>query len=287
MIAHVAQAGENRGCVVVRLGEPARSSSAVLSAAVHLARAFQAEIEGLFIEDPDVVNACAHPFCHDISLTGERKGRLSTTAVGRDTALLSIAMQRELADRATASGVPFEARAVRDTVVSALQTACSQRGPWNIVAFAEPIRAARSDILDDALSAVWGATGFLAAGPGAIWRRGPVLVAVDDVDRLPGMVRAAERIAAVDGVDVFVMPVGPDDIALDWLEGEIRLTLPETANLRCLPRSQHPGSPSVLRAEVCAHEPSLIIARNGGQLLGLGHLPRALADLARPVFIVH
>ena len=50
MIAHVAQTGEDRGRVVLQLGS-AHPSAIALEAAVRVARAFQSEIESLFVED--------------------------------------------------------------------------------------------------------------------------------------------------------------------------------------------------------------------------------------------
>ena len=51
MIAHVAAAGEDKGRVVLRLGAGVPASDIALEAAVAVARAFQSEIESLFIED--------------------------------------------------------------------------------------------------------------------------------------------------------------------------------------------------------------------------------------------
>ena len=55
MIAHVAQAGEDRGRVVLHL-RSANPSAIALEAAVRIARAFQSEIESLFVQDEQLMD---------------------------------------------------------------------------------------------------------------------------------------------------------------------------------------------------------------------------------------
>jgi hypothetical protein len=286
MIAHVAHAEENRGRVVVRLGELTPSSKAVIAASVHVARAFQSGIEAVFVEDPALFDASALGFARHVSHSGSTGQTAGSSPLDRQMTHVAAAMHRELAARARDGGVPFEARTVRDSVIGALQAACAERGPWNIIAFAEPVVAGHCEQLAAALATVWGATGCLVAAPATTWRNGPVLVAVEDTDRLTGMIRAAERMAQVQGDPVLIMPVGADEIALDWLEAEIRLMLADAPRLTILPRQAYPGRIDVLRASCARHRPRLIIAKNGGLLMG-SRVDQALADLATPVFMVH
>jgi hypothetical protein len=288
MIAHVAEANEDRGRVVVRLGDFAVSSKAAIAAAVHVAVAFRSEIEGLFVEDPDLFAACAHGSLRQIGHNGHTTAGLTAAGLGRDAEHFAVAVQRELSIAAAASSVKFSAHVVRDQTIPALQAACAQRGPWNIIVFAEPIVGAdKSELLSAAVSQVWGTTGYIATGALCAWRPGPIVVAIEDIDHLTGMIRAAERLAAVAGDPVYLLPVGGDEIALDWLEGEIRLTLGEATNLTILPRPAHAGSNLVLRAAIAQTKPRIIIARHGGILLPVDNTARPLADLGCPVFLVH
>jgi hypothetical protein len=288
MIAHVAEVGEDRGRVVVRLGAFALTSGAALAAAVHVARAFQSEIEGLFIEDPEVFRAAAHGGVRELSQAGAVRAAFSASSVAHDIGHFAVAAQRAVADAARASGVRFSARVVRDTLGSALTTACAERGPWNIIVFAEPVAGEEeASQLAAVIATVWGTTGYVAAGRAALWRRGPVVIAVEDVERLSGMVRAGQRLAAVAGDDVILIPVGADDIALDWLEGEIRLTLGESAGVRILQRSTDPGSAHQWRASIAGLSPRMVIARHGGLILPAEATAQPLADLRCPVFMVH
>ena len=76
MIAHVAQTGENRGRVVLQLGS-AHPSIIALEAAVRIARAFQSEIESVFVEDEQLFDCAAYDFVREVSLTGRHSRAVS------------------------------------------------------------------------------------------------------------------------------------------------------------------------------------------------------------------
>ena len=76
MIAHVAQAGEDRGRVVLQLGS-GHPSAIALEAAVRIARAFQSEIESVFVQDEQLLDCADYGFVREISLTGREQRRMS------------------------------------------------------------------------------------------------------------------------------------------------------------------------------------------------------------------
>ena len=82
MITHVAEAGEGRGRVVLHLTQSAPNPVAI-DAAVRVARAFQSEIESLFVEDATLLDIAAFPFACEISLSGRQRRDLSPEAVER------------------------------------------------------------------------------------------------------------------------------------------------------------------------------------------------------------
>ena len=63
MIAHVAQSGEDRGRVVIRIGS-GHPSTVALEAAVRIARAFGSDLESLFVEDEQLFDCAAYGFVH-------------------------------------------------------------------------------------------------------------------------------------------------------------------------------------------------------------------------------
>ena len=136
MIAHVAEAGEGRGRVVLRFCA-GRPHAMAVRAAVQVAQAFQSEIESLFIEDAQLMDLARFPFATEISLTGRHRNRLSQQSV-RESFMASFGVARRMVEReAHASEVPLQHSFVRDEPVHALAAACAQRGPWNVVALAE------------------------------------------------------------------------------------------------------------------------------------------------------
>lgn len=286
MIAHAAEAGEDRGRVVVRLGETAASSPAALAAAVHVARAFRSELEAIFAQDPAVIAAAAHDRVRLVApLGGPRPVQKAALAAGLGH--FANASAREIAEAARAAGVSFRAKVVHSETIPALSAACAEYGPWNIVVFAEPISApARADLLNEALARVWGTTAFIAAGAMARWRPGPILAVVEDVERLNGLVRSAERLAAVTGEPVLVLPAATDAIGQDWLEGEIALTLPPRPGTSVAPRAPFFG-PAAILSEIERHRPRLVLARHGGQVIPAEGTDAALAALSAPAFILH
>ena len=72
MIAHVAEAGEARGRVIVRTTS-ARASDIAIQAAVLIAQAYRSEIESLYIEDTELIASARFSFVREISPTGSRK----------------------------------------------------------------------------------------------------------------------------------------------------------------------------------------------------------------------
>lgn len=289
MIAHVAEAGEDRGRVVVRLGACAVSSPAALAAAIHVARAFQSEIEAIFVEDADAIAATNHGHVRMVSATGARRATPGgDRTLAADFSSFGMAAQREVSVLAKAAGVAFSGQIVRADTLAALSAACAERGPWNIIVLAEPIASAeRAAVLNEALARVWGTTAFVACGRNARWRSGPILAVVEDIERLAGLMRAAERLATIGGEEVLLLPAAEDEIALDWLESEIRLTLREYRGVKLLARSEPAGLPPALHGAVARVKPRIVLARHGGQIVPAEGTKQALATLDCPVFIVH
>jgi len=225
MITHVAAKGEDRGRVVVKLGAGGRPSEAALEAAVRIAQAFQSEIESLFVEDRQLFELASFPFAREISLSGRSSRALSVADMEREMRFVSRELQRRVEEIATRAEVPVRFRNVRDGMIEALATACAESGPWNVIAFAEPFTARQARALRDLFERVLDTTGVVIAGPRARRASGPVVVVVEDLDRLPGMLRTAERLAKVGGSGISLLLVGEPGETLAWMESQARLIL--------------------------------------------------------------
>ena len=109
MIAHVAQTGEDRGRVVLQLGS-AHPNTVALEAAVRVARAFQSEIESLFIEDAQLFDCAAYSFVREVSLRGDQRRVMSSASMTRDLRLAAQAARRQLEVLARRAEVPMSGK---------------------------------------------------------------------------------------------------------------------------------------------------------------------------------
>jgi hypothetical protein len=286
MIAHLAAAHEGRGRVIVRLGEPVPSSPAVLAAAAHVARAFGSAIEGLFIEDVDTFVAATHPSPNEVSLFGNQRRKLEPQRLQHDVGHFGVAIQRQLSQAAAKSGVAFEANVVRGDVLTALTQACDARGPWNMIALGEPIATSTNAALLSAVAEhIVATTGVIAAGRSAQWRSGPIVIALEDVTVLAGLVRAAQRMAAPFDDPVWLLPVGEDAIALDWLDSEIRLTMAGGTGVQLLAPVARNANRRAISMAIAACQPRLVLARMGGLVVPSDDAIAALSAIKAPVFL--
>lgn len=267
MIAHVAQAGEDRGRVVLHVCSPQPHALALL-AAVKVAQAFQSEIESLFVEDSQLFDCVAFNFVSEISLSGRSRKPLSAEDVAQSLRLAAQGARRELERLARSAEVPLRSRVVRDDPLHALAAACTETGPWNIVALSEPFGGGFALTLRRLFDAVDGTTGFVLVGPRARRVSGPCVVAVEDIERLPDMLRAAERLAAIDEAWIVVLLIAPDEATTATMDIEARIAL---ATPRERLRLDHAivgrGMLAVAAEAVRRQQPGFVICQFGGALV--------------------
>ena len=210
MIAHVAQSGEDRGRVVLHL-RSAHPSTMAVEAALRVARAYGSELESLFVEDEQLFDCAAFNFAREVSLSGRQNRAMSLDTVMRDLYLTAQGARRQIEALARKADVPLRCRVVRDEPIRALTIACAERGPWNVVVLGEPFGAGDGTLLKQLLADVSGSTGLIAVGPRGRHITGPIVVAVEDTEHLPDLLRAAERMAALDGDEIVLLLVARDE----------------------------------------------------------------------------
>lgn len=291
MIAHVAEAGEDRGRVVLHIGSERQVADVAIDAAVRVALAYQAEIETLLVEDQQLVDFAGLPFAREISLTGRTSRPLAATEIARDMTLQASALHRRVATAARAAHVRAHARIVRDDPLPALAQACSERGPWNVVTLAQTIDTSGSEQLQELFYAVEGTTGFVVAGPRAQRTQGPVIAVIEDLERVPPMLRAAERLARATGGEARLWLAANDQDELDWMDGQARLALGLAAPTRIegfvIDGSDGDGGASTLAELLRNENAGFVIARFGGRLAPEFSNPAHPAGLLEcPLFLV-
>lgn len=263
MIAHIAEAGEGRGRVVLRfsVGDP---SPVAISAAVKLAQAFESEIESLFIEDTEVMELASHSFVREISFSGSSHRQLTARGLHGAFQASFCSARQCLEVAASAAGVPLYQRVVRDEPVHAIASACAQKGPWNVVALAEPFGANAAHTIQNIFDNVTDATGLVLVGPSARRTTGPVIVVVEDLERLHGMLRAAERIGKLTDSPTTLLLLGDNAADLEKLDGEVRLMLGDHEDVKIAEAVEIFGEPAVAAEALRRLHGGFVITRFGG-----------------------
>ena len=286
MIAHVAETGENRGRVVLQLGS-AHPSVIALEAAVRIAQAFQSEIESVFVEDQQLFDCAAYGFVREVSLTGRRSRAVSAAGMTQDLRLAAQGARRQLEALARLAEVPLRSRVVRDEPLRALAIACAESGPWNVVALAEPFAGGNIGLLRQLLVEVSGTTGLVMVGPKARRVTGPAVIAVEDADRLPSLLRAAERLTALDGAHIVLLLMAPDEEGLDRMDGQVRLVVEAREDVRIETAAAARGDAAVAAEALRRQRAGFIICQFGGIVVpDEGNLRPLASVLECPLFLV-
>ena len=286
MIAHVAESGEDRGRVVLHVtsGNP---HVVAVEAALRVARAFGSDVESLFVEDEQLFDCASYSFVKEVSLSGRASRPLSRDTMMRDLHLAAQAARRRVEGLARKAEVTLHCRVVRDEPVRALSIACAERGPWNIVALTEPFQGGHGTVLKQLLSEVSGTTALVVVGPKARQVSGPVVVAVEDIEQLPDMLRTAERIAALDGSDILLLLIAPDEEQLARMDGEARLVVEARENVRIQSAAIARGEAAAIAETLRRLHAGMVICRFGGLVAsGENHLRPLAAALECPLFLV-
>ena len=286
MITHVAEAAEARGRVVLQL-RTANPNFLAIEAAVRVAQAFQSGIETLFVEDMNLFEMASFPFVREISLTGRKSRPLSSDEMEQEFRLAFASLQRRIEALARAADVPIRQRIVRDDPTAALAATCAECGPWNVVALAEPFGTLSSEALRLLFEAVADATGLILVGPKAQRTSGPIIVAVEEVERLPSMIRAGDRLAAVTGGPLVILPIADDEERLHWMEGEVRLLLGERRDAQIVVSGSAHGAAEVVAEVLRRLKGGFVISQYGGLVVpGDGDLRPLAAALECPLLLV-
>jgi hypothetical protein len=285
-IVHVAAAGENRGRVVLRLGTGGPDRIA-LEAAFRVARAFEAELESVFIEDQELLDCAAYADQREVSLCGRETRTLSPVAMLRQMSHAARGAERQLSAMARIAAVPYRARIVRAAPVAAVARTCADAGPWNVVALAEPVgepdRASVLRLIRD----VDAATGVVLVGRRACRTHGPIVAVVEDVDRLSPMLRMAERLASETSEPIRLLLLGETEMEAMALEARARLALGERSDVTLHVPVAAYREPAAVTEAVRRAAPGFVIGHAGGALLPADASWRPLlSTLECPVFVI-
>ncbi len=287
MIAHVAEAGEGRGRVVLHLTQ-AEPSGVAIEAAVRVARAFQSEIESLFVEDATLIEIAAFPFACEISLTGRQRRDLSPDLVARQMRASAAGMARRIEQLARRAEVPLYMTVVRSEPVSALAEACARRGPWNVVALGEPLSASNGDKLARLFATVQGTTGLIVVGPRAKRSEGRVVAVVEDIGDFDAILRTARRIHGGDkqtGLTLLMVSESADEAQI--MDDQARLAIGDDETIEIVRARIEAAQPAMAAELIRRLSAGFIVGRFGGLLVpARGDLRHLCAVLECPLFLM-
>ena len=287
MITHVAEAGEQRGRVVLWMGGANDPQETAIEAAFRLAQAFQAEVESLFVADHQLFDLAALPFAREIPLSGRGSRHLTVDGLARQMKAHASALQRRVLAQAHAADVRAQARIVRAEPVHALAEACARNGPWNVVTMGMPVRRGGGTSLADLFATVHATTGVVVAGPKARRTSGPVIAVVDDLERTMPMMRAARRIAAATESEARLCLLDRAQGHDGWLEGQVRLALGASPAVALDVVDMGLESPRSVAQTMRRQGAGFVIARFGGLLVRDEEDVAPLAEILEgPLFLV-
>ena len=196
MIAHVAETGEDRGRVVLQLGS-AHPSAIALEAAVRIARAFQSEIESVFVRGRAAVRLRRLR----LRARGVADRAPQPRRVGRrhDAGSAPGGAGRAAPARgpgAIGGGAAALARGARRAAARAGDRVRRSPGPGTWWRWPSRSPAATAACSSSCWSRSSGTTGLVMVGPRARRVAGPTVIAVEDAERPAGHAagrRAADR----------------------------------------------------------------------------------------------
>jgi PAS domain-containing protein len=175
---------------------------------------------------------------------------------------------------------------VRDEPLRALSVACAERGPWNVVALAEPFTGNGLQLRQLMLE-IAGTTGLVMVGPRAQRVSGPPVAVVEDIHRLPDMLRTAERLAALDSSQIVVLLVASEEERLRRMDGEARLVVEGREDVRIESAEVTRGEAVVIAEALRRLRGGFVICQFGGLLVpDEGDLRPLAAVLESPLFVV-
>lgn len=274
MIAHVAEAAEASGRVLLWLDPSSVTTAGASLAAVRVAAAYAAEIETIVVDGPCAGDVGDIPTAR-VAFARSAAVDPDKIALAEARTRTANAQRRTVEQIAARHCVALSHASAGGDAVDTLAEMCLARGPWNIVAVARPASAEMPGLIGTILANVSGATGVVVAGRRADTHARDVAVVIEDAERMPSMLRAAERLAGRDGL-INVAIAAETASSYSELDGLVRLATADYPRCRLLAGGPDFGVTGTLDETLFRLAPGFVIARFGGNLLGE---PRALTRL--------
>lgn len=287
MIAHVAEAGEGRGRVVLQVTS-GKSCPIALDAAIRVAQAFHSEIESVFVEDTVLLDAAGFTFAREVSFAGARARALSRDTLARQMQATAAEMHRRMTVLASRADVPLHVTVVRGEPIASLASACQAKGPWNVVVLAEPIAPRDRDLIARLFFGIPDTTGLVLVGPMARRSAGRIVGIVEDIEHFDAVLRTSRRMLEVSGEPrLTLLLMAQTEEEADVMDEAARLSLSDDASVEIIRARVHVNAPDMIAEIIRRLKAGFIVARFGGIVLPRSGNHRALAGVLEcPLFLI-
>ena len=112
-------------------------------------------------------------------------------------------------------------------------------------------------------------------------------MALEDTAQLPDMLRAAERMAALDDAEIVLLLIAPDEDALARMDGEARLVVEAREGVRIQSAAVARGEAAVIAETLRRLNGGIVICQFGGLVVpDEGDLHPLASVLECPLFLV-
>lgn len=287
MIAHVAAAAEASGRVLLWLDPDVAVSRRALEAAVLVASAYSADVETVVMDGPSMADLRDIPSAY-LSIAGKSKCRSLVVpgAVIDFREQLAERQRREVDRLANKASVAIAHVSAPGDAIDRLSEMCLDRGPWNMVVLGRAPGPELSSLVSAILANVSGATGVVVAGRRDCVASDEVAVIVEDVDRMPSMLRAAQRLAIGSG-RIHVMIAAETAADYREIDHHLRLVTANDTRFVLVPGEATYGVAGVYDESIFRLRPSFTITRFAGALPGQTRALMRLVSLsAGPMLLV-
>lgn len=286
MMAHVAEAAEASGRVLIVIEEGGTAIEAAAGAASRFASAFAAEIETLAINQDFAERAGGIDASALVKSANRRNDETGLMRVAQVQSFLGLRQQRIVEQASWRYGVTCRHTALEGDPIDRLSEVCASRGPWNIVVLSSPTSAATASTISSILANVGGATGIVTAPSRVGPDDGPIVIVAEDTERLPAKLRAASRLRHLCGRVHLVLAADKRTDLAD-LEAQVRLMTANHTGLYLEPAEPMLGLEGALDDQLRRLKPSFVIARFSGTLLPTPRsLVRTITVAAAPFLLV-
>jgi hypothetical protein len=124
-------------------------------------------------------------------------------------------------------------------------------------------------------------------GPRARHVTGPAVIAVEDMNSLPALLRAAERLTALDGGQIVLLLIAPDEDALGRMDEQSRLGVEAREDVRIEMAAMARGEAAVVAEALRRLNGGFVICQFGGLVVpDEGDLRPLASVLECPLFLV-